>query len=145
MTVLGDSVLPLENITDSDAGFHAQTYDVDNLDITYENIENTENSNPLSENVDRSSENLDGQPSLLLPLEPAAVMDIPLQLDDLITFPSGKNKRRPVLRSTYENLAKITEQRNEKLNRAEENEKEILNLKRKRVEIDEKIAKNIVN
>lgn len=50
-------------------------------------------------------------------------------------------KKRTVLRLKYEKLTKITEQENENLNRAEENEQKILNLKRKRGEIKERITK----
>lgn len=56
-------------------------------------------------------------------------------------FKTGNKRRRPVLKSTYDRLNSITAKKMDQISRSENNEDELMEMKRKRFKLEESLAK----
>lgn len=125
--ILGNTIKPLATNADSDTGYHdheevlvdAEAF-LAQLDNLNELMEEAEPEGDVAESTNQSKTETTTAKSV---------------------FPTGNKRRRPVLKSSYDELQNITSSKMSQLSRAENNEHELLEIKRKRFKMDENLSK----
>lgn len=150
LTILGDTVKPLQSTADSDTTFHDTSTNIMRAYVSNTDFERDNEVNKSSTDKSHSNEELYEMvidenglsiPLLseyeVLPTQSGGVDDILLEAPQ---FAVGSKRRRPVLKSTYEKLNKISDQKLDQLSRAENNEHELLGIKKKRLKLEEDLT-----
>lgn len=124
------------SIADSDTGYHENEVDIhtDALDGMVVVTEVVVGSTQRSEGVLC-------QPNPNICTQESVVIEDTDQNTQQSMFKTGNKRRRPALKSTYDRLNTITSKKIDQLTRSENNEDELMDIKRKRFKLEESMAK----
>lgn len=148
LAALGNTILPLATTADCDTGYHEnemETHidnaldDLDAMDFASE-VEVNSTQHPESGPSQLPSESVSRQQVQNDCSRESATLENTDPSTQQSMFKTGNKRRRPALKSTYDSLHTITSKKIDQLNRSENNEDELMEIKRKRFKLEESMA-----
>lgn len=121
--ILGNIIKPLATNADSDTGYHDDEAVLESEVVIFDG--------------DINELNLATESNVNEPINPSQSKN---EKSAKLAFPTGKKRLRPILKSSYDTLNSITNSKMSQMSRAETNETELLEIKRKRFKLDESLS-----